>query len=203
MTALVLQAEDQRWVEGLMAGSRCFEQTCRELHSVLLRAARYEIRRRGVTMRVSGPEADYIACQAASDALLLIIAKVSEFRGDSKFTTWTSRFASLEVRAKLRQHLSRQDRLAPPPEHWDYLTDPVPGPDQEVEARDLARSVRDVVDACFTRVQRAAFAGVVLSGDSPETVAVDLGTSANAVHQAIFRARRSLRKELAISGFLP
>jgi RNA polymerase sigma-70 factor (ECF subfamily) len=71
-----MRPEDQRWVDGLMAGGHCFEQTCRELRPLLVRAARSEIVRRAGLTGMSGPEPDDIACQAASDALLLIVTGV-------------------------------------------------------------------------------------------------------------------------------
>lgn len=36
----------------------------------------------------AGPELDDLAYQAAADALLAIMAKVGQFRGESRFTTW-------------------------------------------------------------------------------------------------------------------
>jgi RNA polymerase sigma-70 factor (ECF subfamily) len=194
--------EDQRWIDGLAAGSPNYERTCRELHSFLVRAARREMTRRIGIMSLSGPERDDIACQVASDALLLIVDKAGEFRGESRFTTWAAGFAAFQVKSKLRQYLSQQDRLAAPPEQWDLLLDPAPGPEHEAEARDLVRAVKHIMAVRLTRVQRAAFTRVILSGDTPEAVAASLGTNANAVYQAIFRARRKLRLGLAADGFV-
>lgn len=58
------------------------------LHALLLRAARSELPRRAPRIRVSGPELDDLAHQAADDALMSITSKLASFRGDSRFTTW-------------------------------------------------------------------------------------------------------------------
>jgi hypothetical protein len=87
-----LTAEDRYWIEGLASTGESRERTCRELHAILLRAARFELARAFRPKTPSGPDLDDIACQAASDALLLVIRKATEFRGDSRFTTWATRF---------------------------------------------------------------------------------------------------------------
>jgi RNA polymerase sigma factor (sigma-70 family) len=192
---------DQRWVEGLTGHGLLFEQTCVELHAVLLRSATVEARSRGAALRIAGPEADDIACQAASDALLLIITRTAEFRGESRFTTWASRFAAFEVRRKLRQH---EWRRCPPSDLVQELgraANPAPGPEALAEARDLARAT-GLASARFSPAQRAIFASAVICGDAPAATAAALGMSTNAVHQALFRARRALRSELTVRGYL-
>jgi len=54
---------------------------------MLLRMARAEALRRSGQLRISEPELDDLAHQAAADAVVAIIAKIGEFRGESRFTT--------------------------------------------------------------------------------------------------------------------
>lgn len=54
---------------------------------MLLRVARSEARRRAAQLRISGPELDDLAHQAAADAVVAVIAELGEFRGESRFTT--------------------------------------------------------------------------------------------------------------------
>jgi RNA polymerase sigma-70 factor (ECF subfamily) len=58
------------------------EAAAARLHEVLLRIARSEARRRG-DLQVTGAELDDLAHQAAADALMAIVNKVGQFRGDS------------------------------------------------------------------------------------------------------------------------
>jgi hypothetical protein len=46
------------------------------------------------------PELADLAHQAASDAMVAILAKLETFRGDSRFTTWMYKFVILEISAK-------------------------------------------------------------------------------------------------------
>src|SRR3954454_19135369 len=159
--------DDQQWIEGLSGSGAPHERTCQVLHELLLRAARREARQRGLHLRVAGPDLDDLACQAASDALLLIIRKVRDFRGESRFTTWATRFVVFEVIAKLRQHVRRhRSSTCLPPELWEELPGAHPSPDLEAEAGDLARMVLQGVDSHLTSRQRAVLLGV-LRGYTP------------------------------------
>ena len=42
-------------------------------------------------------ELDDLAYQAAADALLAIVGKLGQFRGESRFTTWAYKFVIFEV----------------------------------------------------------------------------------------------------------
>ena len=50
-----------------------------------------------------GDEFEDIAQQSADDALLAVLAKLDDFRGDSRFTTWAYKFALLEAAVSLRR----------------------------------------------------------------------------------------------------
>jgi RNA polymerase sigma-70 factor (ECF subfamily) len=194
--------EDQQWIEGLSGTGAPHERTCEELHEILFRAARREARQRGLYLRVAGPDLDDLACQAASDALLLIIRKVRDFRGESRFTTWATRFVIFEVIAKLRQHVRRhRSSTSLPPELWEELPTAHPSPDLEAEAQDLARVVLQAVDSHLTARQRTVLLGLV-RGATPAALAAELELNANAVYQTMFRARRRLRLQLVAEGYL-
>jgi RNA polymerase sigma-70 factor (ECF subfamily) len=194
--------DDEQWIEGLSGTGAPHERTCEELHEILFRAARREARQRGHYLRVAGPDLDDLACQAASDALLLVIRKVRDFRGESRFTTWATRFVVFEVIAKLRQHVRRhRSSTSLPPELWEELPAAQPGPDIEAEAGDLARVVLQAVDSHLTARQRTVLLGLV-RGATPAALAGELELNANAVYQAMFRARRRLRLHLIAQGYL-
>src|ERR1700744_4356426 len=196
-----LTAEDRQWLDGLTATGERRERTCRELHAILLRAARFEVMRQPGSMRVNGPDLDDIACQAASDALLLVLRKAAEFRGDSRFTTWARRFVVFEVRAKLRQHASRHRDLQLPAGHDDALVSPAPGPAARAEADELADAIRLVTITQFSARQQTVFWGLV-NGVTTAVRGRQLSMNANAVYQVMFKARRRLRTELLAQGFL-
>src|ERR1700753_2692456 len=196
-----LTAEDRRWLDGLTGTGERLERTCRELHAILLRAARSEMMRQPGSIRVQGPDSDDTACQAASDALLLVLRKATEFRGDSRFTTWATRFVVFELKAKLRQHASRHRDLQLQAGHYDALACPAPGPAAEAGANELAEPIQLTATTQFNVRQQTVFWGLV-SGVTTGVLGRQLSMNANAVYQVMFKARRRLRTELLAQGFL-
>jgi hypothetical protein len=85
------------WIEALSGTGRRHEQAVEALHALLLRAARFEVARRGGR---SG-ELDDLATQAADDALMAIMRKLPTYRGDSRFTTRQPRRAAHRPPAEL------------------------------------------------------------------------------------------------------
>src|SRR4051812_2788033 len=79
--------------ERLGAGGRDREAAVVELHALLLKAARFEVaRRREALPHLRGGDQEDLAQQSADDALLAVLAKLEDFRGESRFTTWAYKF---------------------------------------------------------------------------------------------------------------
>src|SRR6266487_3189712 len=90
------------------------------LHGLLLRVARREAARRNRWLRLSGPDRDDLARQAAADALRAITAQLDGFRGQSTFRTWASKFVVFGVATEAgrrfwqtRGNVPRSGRLGP------------------------------------------------------------------------------------------
>ncbi|MFP5387945.1 MAG: sigma-70 family RNA polymerase sigma factor, partial [Thermoleophilia bacterium] len=106
-------AESQRWLEQLSEGGASRDAAVGELHALLLKAARFEIdRRRAGLPHLRGGDFEDLAQQSADDALVAVLAKLDQFRGESRFTTWAYKFALLEAAVKLRR-LAWQGREVP------------------------------------------------------------------------------------------
>src|ERR1700727_1185490 len=99
-----LESDSDQWIRALAATGAEQEAALARLHALLLRIAQGELRRRAGRLRIAGPELDDLAYQAAADALLAITAKLGQFRGESRFTTWAYRFVIVEVSAKVGRH---------------------------------------------------------------------------------------------------
>ncbi len=154
-------------------------------------------------MRISGPELDDVAAQAAADAMIAVIAKLETFRGDSRFTTWVYKFVMFEVSSKIARHFSRHETVAFETEDWDRLeSDPDDDPATSSERRELVQRLRRAIEADLTPHQRRIFEAVVLQGIPLDQLAVELGTNRNALYKTMFDARRKLRTALAANGYL-
>jgi RNA polymerase sigma-70 factor (ECF subfamily) len=191
------------WVRALGGGGAERERATARLHEILLRVARAEAGRRSGQLRISGPEVDDLAHQAAGDAVLAIIAKIGEFRGESRFTTWACKFVIFEVSGKIGRHFWRHPAVPLEAGDWDRLPDRFGlDPARESEWRDLARALRRAVEEELTEHQRRVFTAIVVDGVPLDALAAKLGSSRNALYKTMFDARRKLRASLVANGYL-
>src|SRR5437762_3420472 len=84
-----------RRLDALRATGPQRDRAVQRLHELLLRAARFEVYRRADSWQASDRED--LAQQSADDALMAILAKLDDYRGASRFTTWAYKFALLEA----------------------------------------------------------------------------------------------------------
>jgi RNA polymerase sigma-70 factor (ECF subfamily) len=199
-----LDEESAGWLGRLVSEASAERRAAeRELHGRLLRIALAEVRRRSTSTPVTGPELDDIAHQAAGDAMLAILAKLAEFRGESRFMTWAYRFVILEVSSKLGRHYWRNPPVALDAEQWDRFPDRLGrDPHQHAEAACIIAEVRHVVDTEFTAHQRRIFIAVVVDGIPLNALAEKLDLNRNAIYKVIFDARRKIRRALTAKGYL-
>jgi RNA polymerase sigma-70 factor (ECF subfamily) len=139
-----------------------------------------------------------------ADALLAIMAKLGEFRGESRFTTWAFRFVVLDVSKKVGRHFWRHRTVDFDDEDWDRLPATFGfGPAQRAECQELFAAVRRAVDDDLTPHQRRIFVAVVLQGVPLDALVVELRSNRNAIYKSLFDARRTLRSSLVAEGHLP
>ncbi|WP_203963582.1 RNA polymerase sigma factor [Actinocatenispora thailandica] len=189
------------WLAELQGTSRTAAQA--RLHALLLRAARAETGRRAGQLRLAGPELDDIAHQAADDALVSILRKLPEFRGDSRFTTWVYKFVVFEVAAKISRHFWARAAQPLESEQWERLPDRFGfSPEQAAQSADLLAAVRDAVSKELTSRQRDAFVAIVVDGMPLDSYVHQIGSNRNAVYKAVFDARRKIRAYLVTNGHL-
>ena len=191
-----------QWLAALGETSPAREDAIGRLHEMLLRVARAELHRRG-GHPVTGPELDDLAHQSADDAVLAIMAKLSQFRGESRFTTWACKFVILEVSAKLGRHFWRRPAVSFDAEDWDRLPDRFGmRPDEHAQQRELIAAVRRAVEQELTERQRQVFVAIVVDGVPLDALVARLGSNRNAIYKTMFDARRKLRAALVANGYL-
>ncbi|HYZ53558.1 MAG TPA: sigma-70 family RNA polymerase sigma factor [Streptosporangiaceae bacterium] len=198
-----LDEESAAWLRRLGAEGGARQAAERELHARLVRIALAEVRRRSATTPVTGPELDDVAHQAAGDAMLAILAKIDDFRGESRFITWAYRFVILEVSSKLGRHYWRNPPVALDAGQWERLPDRLGiDPARHAESAGILAEVRRVVDEELTVHQRRVFVAIVVDGIPLDALAAELGLRRNAIYKVIFDARRKIRRALVANGYL-
>jgi RNA polymerase sigma-70 factor (ECF subfamily) len=198
-----LDEESASWLRRLHAADGQRHAAERELHARLVRIALAEVRRRQARTAVTGPELDDLAHQAAGDAMLAILAKLGDFRGESRFITWAYRFVILEVSSKLGRHYWRNPPVTLDAGRWADLPDRFGlDPEQHVAAAGLLAEIRRVVDDELTPHQRRIFVAIVVDGIPLDALAPKLGLQRNAVYKVVFDARRKIHRALVTKGYL-
>jgi RNA polymerase sigma-70 factor, ECF subfamily len=168
---------------------------------VLRRVALYELSRRRHQLRsITGPEFEDLAQQAAGDALVTVLDRLDDFRGLSRFTTWTYRFVVFEVAAKVARHAWRRQPPGDEEPVWDQLPDPsARRPEDRLEQQAQLDALSRAIDE-LTHRQREVFVAIALNEVPIDVLAVKLGTNRNAVYKNLFDARRRLRARMAAAG---
>jgi RNA polymerase sigma-70 factor (ECF subfamily) len=197
-----LDDESRAWLSDLRGhGARREEATAR-LHELMLRASRFEVNRRREGMpHLRGDDFDDLAHQAAGDATMAVLAKLDDFRGESRFTTWAYKFALLEAAVKLRRR-SWQGREVPvEPEQWSVMPDSGSGPAADTEQRALLEQIQDSIETELSPRQREVLLAVAVNGVPIDVMAERLDTTRGALYKTIHDARKKLRAGLEAAGF--
>jgi RNA polymerase sigma-70 factor (ECF subfamily) len=197
----LLDEESRVWLRDLRSEGRTKDEAVARLHSLLLRAARFECaRRRPGLPHLRGNDLDDIANQAADDALVSVLARLDDFRGASRFTTWVYKFALLEAAVKLRKR-SWQGREVPlEPETWSLFTSAGIEPDAEVEQSELLTTLQRAIADVLTPHQRRVLVALALNGVPIDVLAERLSTNRGALYKTLHDARRKLRRHLDEQG---
>jgi RNA polymerase sigma-70 factor, ECF subfamily len=196
------QADSRAWLSALRSPGAERDEAVARLHELLLRAARFEVsRRRSALSYVRGEELDDLALQAADDALVAVLAKLDDYRGASRFTTWAYKFALLEAGVRLRRRAWQEREVVLEPQAWPLMADARQSPQGQAEANELVLAITDSIDCCLTEHQREVLVALTLNGVPLDVLSDRLNTTRGALYKTLHDARQKLRAELATRGF--
>jgi len=194
-------AESQAWIDRLGPHSPERETAVAALHALLLKAARYEIgRRRAASAHLRGNDHDDLAHQSADDALIAVLSKLGDFRGNSRFTTWAYKFALLEAGVKIRRRAWQGREVPLAPERWSLLAQGGATPHENVETTERLAALQDAINTELSPHQREVLIAVTLNDVPIDVLAERLSTTRGALYKTIHDARHKLRGSLAARG---
>jgi len=195
-TAHLPDEETGLWLQRLRAEGADRQLALAELHDLLLRAARFEIgRRRASLSHLRGSDLDDLAQQSADDALVAVLAKLDQFRGESRFTTWVYKFALLEAGVKLRRRAWQGREIPLEEEGWATLAGTAQAERGAEDAETLA-AIREEIERTLGPRQREILVAVTLNDVPIDVLAERLGSSRGALYKNLHDARRKLRAAL-------
>lgn len=173
------ETSDEELVERVLQGeSACFELLVRRYNQRLFRVAR------GIVGR------DDEAEDVAQEAYVRAYGHLAQFEGRSRFSTWLTKIAVYEARARVR----KQRNLAPL-EEAPCVRERRESPEDQAMSHELREVLRIAVDSLPHRL-REVFVFREVEGFSTAETAECLGLSPANVKVRLHRARATLRDEI-------
>ncbi|HJR82053.1 MAG TPA: sigma-70 family RNA polymerase sigma factor [Anaerolineales bacterium] len=201
---------NEEWLHDLSESGAAQENAIADLQDILLRAVLYLFNRNlGDLTAMARDDILQLAEDCAQEALIAIMNHLSDFRGDSKFTTWAYKFAiniglmaARRVRWKdvsLDQLSSAEDGMV---SEW-IMQDKSSGvaPDQAAMQSEVRQVIREVMERDLTDKQRRVLLLMVFHEVPMDEVVRQLDTNRNAVYKMLHDARRKLKSGLQSRGF--
>jgi RNA polymerase sigma-70 factor (ECF subfamily) len=194
--------DSKAWVERLTSEGSEREVAIAELHGLLLRAATFEVKRRSAAFpHLRGGDLADLAGQSADDALMAILGKLDDFRGESRFETWAYKFALYEAAAKVRKRGWQGREIPLSAEDWPPIADQHARPDADAEMTELLAALGHEVEHSLSPHQREVLIALALNGVPIDVLAERLNTTRGALYKTLHDARQKLRRALAARGF--
>jgi RNA polymerase sigma-70 factor (ECF subfamily) len=194
--------ESRRWLARLGDAGPARDAAVAELHALLLKAARFEVdRRRAALTHLRGDDHEDLAQQSADDALVAVLRKLDEFRGESRFTTWAYKFALLEAAVKIRRRAWQGREIPLAEEAWSVLADTTRRAESQAEDGELFDALREEVERALSPRQREVLVAVTLNGVPIDVLVERFGSTRGALYKTLHDARRKLRAALSERGF--
>lgn len=130
-----------------------------------------------------------------------MLARLDDFRGLSRFTTWVYKFALLEAAAKLRRRAWQGREVPLEPEGWAVIASDGLAPDVEAEQSELVRAITEAIETVLSAHQRRVLVAVAVNGVPIDVLTQRLGTTRGALYKTLHDARKKLRRHLSELGF--
>ncbi len=187
-------ASETNWPEALRAADNAAAVV--ELRAILLNGLRVALRDRS---DVSEAQLE----DFAQEALLRVLARLDQFAGRSKFTTWAHTIAIntafTELRRKRWQDVSLEALTEAGKQLGEETALPGKALGDDEERERLVVALRRAVKEKLSPKQRAVIVGDLQGLPFDQIVAL-LGTNRNAAYKLMHDARRALKAHLAAEG---
>ena len=201
---------NKQWLDDLGASGAVQEAAITDLRNLLLRTVLFFFSRKlGDFGGLARDEILHLAEDCAQEALIAMMNHLSDFRGDSRFTTWAYKFAVNTALIAARRERWKKVSL----DHWTFsedgslsewmLQDKSPGlaPDQSTMQVEVLEIIREVIEHDLTEKQRHILIMMVFNEVPMDELVRQLGTNRNAIYKLLHDARRKLKYGLQARGF--
>jgi RNA polymerase sigma-70 factor (ECF subfamily) len=190
-----VDGESRQWLARLSADGSHRDGAIRELHALLVKAARFSVRRRASVPYALLDPIDDLAIEAADDALVEILARLDDYRGESRFTTWAWKFAIFEASEAIRRRTWMGREIPVEDAGWAALSREL-SPERSLEQRELLTALKSGIESELTPRQRIVFVALALNRVPVDVLADRMGSTRGALYKTLHDARQRLRAHL-------
>jgi RNA polymerase sigma-70 factor (ECF subfamily) len=200
-------SSNEEWLACLSGSTDDQKPALVDLQRVLARAALFYVKRSPIGIDVTDDQARALAEDISQEGALLVLSKLSTFRGEARFETWASSFAIRLARTAMQRRAWRNLSLDRKPDAWRDAERTVSSdagwqnPQHALQRRAIWDVINEVVTSDLTERQREMLDLVVLQGVSTEQVTEHFSTTASAMYKTVHDARRKLKAGLLARGF--
>jgi len=199
-----LRTNDE-WLGALGASGDEQAAAVTDLRGYLVRAALYALHlRRSSLAHLSLADIDTLAEDCAQDALIAVLGRLGDFRGESRFTTWVYKFAINIALVAVRREGGKRvplDQVLQNADAADWAGG-AEGPDPARAAlrAEAWSAIREAMRRELTERQRQALKAIVFDGIPLDELVRHWGSNRNAVYKMLHDARRKLKISLEGRG---
>ncbi len=200
--------DNDLWLQQLATPGPERDAAIQDLLTWLQKRLFFYLRDRSDLRNLHDGELQAMSADFAQDSVLIILAKLDQFEGRSKFTTWAARIAVHQALGELRRARWRDVSLQAVTSDGAFEPDflrraDVVSPEGSTIQQEAMAVVMDVMqNELSPRQSRALYARLVL--DTPSAVlAEELDVSPNTLYKLIHDARKRLKARLQERGLSP
>lgn len=200
---------NQEWFDALSNQGMQQGEALEELRRLLLRAALFTLVTHLTDLQeMSENERVALAEECAQEALMAVLGRLGDFRGDSKFTTWVYKFGVNIALSRARRWRWKQvslDDLADDEGTLDWLQRnerfQTADSEQPVRQKEVVEVIREVLRTQLTPRQRQALKLIAFDNVPMDVVVQRLDSNRNAVYKSLHDARLKIKQQLIQRGY--
>jgi RNA polymerase sigma-70 factor (ECF subfamily) len=197
------------WICALSGKGKLQAEALEELRDLLLRACLYTLVSHLEDLRdLAERERLALAEDCAQEALLAVLARLEDFRGESKFTTWVYKFGVNVALTRARQERWKRISLDALPDDgqsmdWLHWKERIHGADSELSAlrAEIAAVIQEAIRHELTDRQRQVLKWIAFDEVPMDVVVQRLGSNRNAIYKLLHDARAKIKRSLTANGY--
>ena len=202
-----IERSNEAWIADLQDDGIRRDTAIQDLLVWLRRRLFYYLRERSDLRDLGEEELQQLAADFAQDSVLIILQKLDQFEGRSKFTTWAAKIAVHQALGEMRRARWRDVSLdaltAEGQPDFSFLASTSATPEESTLRQAVVDTVLDVLEHELSDRQRQALYSRLVQGVPIELLADQLETNPNALYKLLHDARKRLKNRLRERGISP